>query len=602
MIELLQRLDERLFRFINHTLANPIGDWFFPSFNHAAPYFPLLMIIIGWLAYSHSPRLWLLTLILIIGVALGDTLIFNPLKEWVSRPRPAVSLEGVRTLASGATGGHSFPSSHTANAFLVAAILCSFFPKKRGLILIIASCIGFARIYVGVHYPSDILGSILLGWYFGKAYLWIGQRAWQQLSPYLVSPRGWKVHSLLSPQSLTISKKEEKENVRFRILNWLPWLALAGIQFARLLWAATTDLDVPPEAARLWCLATNPSSTTFSFTVELAKLWFRVFGSSPLSFWAIPWTLQTIWLIIISYFSWSEIPSNNPSKTCNKGSQNGSITLWALLLLTIIVPMISQLSFLGSPEQIFSDSNWTTSRNVQALIFYTLLTAPLWIAVLFQACSHPIASFSTALGWTLACSFPSLPWYLPMWMSSGTFIFLAKRIGKQLPKLSEPASRWWRSALALFGLYGIIVSAAVYQPHLLRKLNFSLLPRNTPHYVQTGWREWSNQIRPALTALPTRIIWTDSPLSRDQVQYWLGRSFEVHDPPTLSETPPKIGVLYIRETYFEQINPRVIFLDRRSKAPLELRLRMQEIKIPSTAIFRKGDPIRQFQLNFIPSS
>ena len=129
MIGFPQRLDEQTFRFINHTLGNPVGDWFFPLFNHAAPFLPVFALALGWLAYCNSRRFWLIALMVILSVTLGDSLIFNPLKMAIGRSRPAASLADVRTLASGATGGYSFPSSHAANAFVVAAILSVFFPE-----------------------------------------------------------------------------------------------------------------------------------------------------------------------------------------------------------------------------------------------------------------------------------------------------------------------------------------------------------------------------------------------------------------------------------------------------------------------------------------
>ena len=135
---------------------------------------------------------------------------------------------------------------------------------------------------------------------------------------------------------------------------------------------------------------------------------------------------------------------------------------------------------------------------------------------------------------------------------------------------------------------------SVYNPRFLRKLDISFLPRNSPQYVQTGWKEWMDRVRPQLIASPTREIWTDSSISRDQVQYLVGRSFRVISLQELPNplVPSKGGVLWIREVYLAQINPKVIFLDRTDW----LSHYLQKRQLDSAEIFRKGDPIRQFQL------
>ena len=131
MFSYLQEFDKSLFYFINQNLANSIGDWCFPLLNHLAPFAPLLFLFLGWIAYQKSSRIWLITLAVILVVVIGDSFIFNPLKQTVARPRPAASLQAVRILASGATGGYSFPSSHTAIAFTIAVLLSFYFPKVR---------------------------------------------------------------------------------------------------------------------------------------------------------------------------------------------------------------------------------------------------------------------------------------------------------------------------------------------------------------------------------------------------------------------------------------------------------------------------------------
>ena len=59
---------------------------------------------------------------------------------------------------------YSFPSGHTGSAFALAVVIFMVMDRKYGIIaLILASLMGFSRLYVGIHYPSDVLGGVILG-------------------------------------------------------------------------------------------------------------------------------------------------------------------------------------------------------------------------------------------------------------------------------------------------------------------------------------------------------------------------------------------------------------------------------------------------------
>ncbi len=594
MLEYLQQLDEALFRFINQNLANPVTDWIFPLLNHAAPFVPLAVLGSAWLAYRNSRRLWLMVLLLVLGMGMGDMLVCYPLKQMIARPRPAAVMKDVRILASGAAGGYSFPSAHTTSAFLAAAILCSFFERRHWIFIGCAGLIGFARVYVGVHYPSDVLGSAVLGWSLGAGFLLVARRGAiycarvggggrNELRPYE------KICEIcgLGKQMEGRAEETKTSGRLFPRLAWIPFLILCGIQLSRFIWAANTNLDAPLGSVWFWCLATDSSAAHYTLLRRMAQCWFILFGSSPLSLWAIPWTLQTLWLSSLGWLAWK---------------YTGLRALWAVIVLAVFLPLVSELSFLGSPQQVFEDSDRSSSFPLQTLIFYTLLGSPLWISVFLDFRRHPWVSGFTVAGFILTVSFPSVPWFVLAFVSSGSILLFARRLAGYWSNLDRPEAGLTRFLLVIFIAYGGVTSLAVYNPRFLRKLDISIFPRNSPHYVQTGWREWVERIRPQLMASMTKEIWTDSSTSRDQIQYLVGRSFRVRGPEDFltSPTPPPEGVLYIREVYLAQINPRVLFVGRRDDG-LPAHLWAGKRELASGEIFRKGDPVRQFQLYLLPA-
>lgn len=106
----------------------------------------------------------------ILGWELGISLLFSHLlvqiiKRMASRPRPYkvftdIKLRGVTIEA------HSFPSGHTTAGFATALLLSIYFPEYSLLCVSTATLVGLSRIYLGVHYPSDVLMGAVLGTLF----------------------------------------------------------------------------------------------------------------------------------------------------------------------------------------------------------------------------------------------------------------------------------------------------------------------------------------------------------------------------------------------------------------------------------------------------
>ena len=90
------------------------------------------------------------------------------LKSATQIERPPLRYVHPHTLVS-VPSGSSFPSGHTSTSFACAAVLSFFVPRAAPAFYVLALAIGFSRIYVGVHWPLDVLGGIALGTAVGVA-------------------------------------------------------------------------------------------------------------------------------------------------------------------------------------------------------------------------------------------------------------------------------------------------------------------------------------------------------------------------------------------------------------------------------------------------
>jgi len=160
VLEILREIDTALFQLINRGLQNIVFDVSMPVITDR--YYFIILILMAWLIIKNKKKALIPIVLTIISVALSDWTA-NILKHLIGRIRPCHVLEGARTLV-GCTNSFSMPSNHAANSFAIILAL-SYLSGKwvRWTALTAALLVGLSRVYVGVHYPSDVLVGALIG-------------------------------------------------------------------------------------------------------------------------------------------------------------------------------------------------------------------------------------------------------------------------------------------------------------------------------------------------------------------------------------------------------------------------------------------------------
>jgi undecaprenyl-diphosphatase len=162
MVDFLYHVDLQVLYFFNHTLSFHIFDKFFSIITNVNNWFIayVILLFISFLKGGIKGKFAVLGVILLI--IFTDQLGFKILKEFFHRPRPCVTLQDVLT-PLGCNGTWSFPSNHALNNFAAATFYYILFPKLKWALFIPAILVSLSRVYLGLHYPSDILGGAVIG-------------------------------------------------------------------------------------------------------------------------------------------------------------------------------------------------------------------------------------------------------------------------------------------------------------------------------------------------------------------------------------------------------------------------------------------------------
>jgi membrane-associated phospholipid phosphatase len=162
--------DHALFSSINGKWTNPLLDSVMPWVRHSNNWIPLYVVLLSFIMYKWGKKSWKWLVLVALNVTLTDQISSHLFKPFFHRLRPCADpelMQQSRLLLDHCSGGFSFTSSHAANHFGIAVFLVvtlqPLLKNFRYLFLVWAALIAYAQVYVGVHFPLDILAGALIG-------------------------------------------------------------------------------------------------------------------------------------------------------------------------------------------------------------------------------------------------------------------------------------------------------------------------------------------------------------------------------------------------------------------------------------------------------
>lgn len=180
-MDIILNADYQVFQWINSGWSNPVFDVVLKWMRNEWIWFPLYLYIIAFFIYNYGKKAYWLILFCFLTFGTSDSFSSQLIKKTVKRDRPcrnsAVEHAVVRIRCG---SGYSFTSSHATNHFAIAVFLAltvgSVFKKIRLPLLLWACVIGISQIYVGVHFPLDVLCGSILGIAIGWFWSWVFMR------------------------------------------------------------------------------------------------------------------------------------------------------------------------------------------------------------------------------------------------------------------------------------------------------------------------------------------------------------------------------------------------------------------------------------------
>ncbi len=175
MLQDLNWVDHRLFEFIQLNCRIASLDPVFAAMRDKHCWIPLYIFLFAWICFNYGITCWKLVVVILLNVIISDQLNSSVLKPVFNRERPCKELyfKDQFNPVIDCSGGFSFPSSHATNHMALAVLLflsCGYLMNRwKWLLIAWAVLVGWSQVYVGVHFPFDVVA----GWIEGAIIAWV---------------------------------------------------------------------------------------------------------------------------------------------------------------------------------------------------------------------------------------------------------------------------------------------------------------------------------------------------------------------------------------------------------------------------------------------
>ena len=166
-METLIALDTWLFLKLNAGVANGFFDWLMPIITNIRHFRIPIIVMLAALALFGGGKGRSAVLLALITLTITDQVSSTILKPWIGRIRPCHVVEGARVI-TGCGNNLAFPSGHATNTMAAAILFGSIYRRALLPALVLSVLVSYSRIYIGIHYPVDIVG----GWIIGGGIAW----------------------------------------------------------------------------------------------------------------------------------------------------------------------------------------------------------------------------------------------------------------------------------------------------------------------------------------------------------------------------------------------------------------------------------------------
>ena len=184
MFEQLIRFDKQAFLKLNRDWTSALQDSLIPWLRHAEFWYPFYLFLLAFILFNFRRQSRFLLAAIAVNVTASDMISARLVKSAFQRLRPCNDPEMLGQLilrVPHCSGGYSFVSSHACNHFAIATLLFlvfrPVFGNKMAWIFLWAGMIAYAQVYVGVHFPLDVICGALLGtligWLCYRLFYWL---------------------------------------------------------------------------------------------------------------------------------------------------------------------------------------------------------------------------------------------------------------------------------------------------------------------------------------------------------------------------------------------------------------------------------------------